>query len=73
MMRFASVKTANEIIKEAKENKTTNYFGQDYSSILPEYISFVDMRRTFRDKGFGEDEANVILACMVKAGCKFTV
>ena len=72
-MRFASVKTANEIIKEAKENKTTNYFGQDYSSILPEYISLVDMKRIFRDKGFGEDETNVILACMVKAGCKFTV
>lgn len=46
-MKFASVKTANEIIKESKEKELS--------------------------KGFGSDETNLILASLVKAGCKFTI
>lgn len=69
-MKFASVKTANEIIKESKEKELTNYFGQNFSSVLPQYLSFEEM---FLSKGFGSDETNLILASLVKAGCKFTI
>lgn len=73
MKKFASVKTANEVIKEYKEKEKTSYFGQHFSELLPEYLSFSEMKEMFRDKGFGNDETNLILACMVKCGCKFTI
>lgn len=71
--KFASVKTAKEIIKKEKEEKMTCYYGQDHSSIAPQYLEFKEMKKTFISKGFGEAEANFILACMVNAGCKFTI
>lgn len=72
-MKFASVKTANKIIKESKEKELTNYFGQNFSSLLPQYLSFEEMKEMFLSKGFGSDETNLILASLVKAGCKFTI
>lgn len=72
-MKFASVKTANEVIKESKEKELTNYFGQNFSSVLPQYLSFEEMKEMFLSKGFGADETNLILASLVKVGCKFTV
>lgn len=71
--KFASIKTANEIIRETKEKELTSYYGQTFSTLLPQYLSFDEMKKTFRYKGFGEAESNFILACMVKAGCKFTI
>lgn len=71
--QFASVKEAKEIIKKEKEEKMTCYYGQDYSSNLPEYLEFKGMKEIFISNGFGEAEANFILACMVNAGCKFTI
>lgn len=72
-MKFATVKTANEIIRDSKEKELTNYFGQTFSSLIPKYLSLVAMKELFLTKGFGEDETNLILASLVKAGCKFTV
>lgn len=70
---FATIKAANEIIRETKEKELTSYYGQTFSAVLPQYLSFAEMKSNFRSKGFGEAEANFILACMVKAGCKFTI
>lgn len=72
-MKFASVKTANEVIKDIKENERTNYFGQSYSTALPKYLSFSEMEDMFIRHGFGKNETNLILASLVKAGCKFTI
>ena len=72
-MKFASVKTANEIIKESKEKELTCYFGQNFSNVCPEYLSFAGMREMFLSRGFGSNETSLILASLVKAGCKFTV
>ena len=57
-MKFASVKTANEIIKESKEKELTNYFGQSYSTLLPQYLSFEEMKEMFLSKGFGSNETS---------------
>ena len=72
-MKFASISTADEIIKELKENELTNYFGQTYSTVLPKYIGFSDIKELFLSRGFGENESNLILASLVKVGCKFTI
>lgn len=71
--KFASIKAAKEMIKKEKEERLTCYYGQDYSSILPEYLELKEMKKMFISKGFGEVEANFILACMINAGCKFTI
>ena len=72
-MKFVSVKTANEIIEKSKEQGLTGYFGQNFSTCLPRYLSFDGMKEMFRSKGFGEDETNLILASLVRVGCKFTI
>ena len=72
-MKFASVKTANEIIEKSKEQGLTGYFGQNFSTCLPRYLSFDGMKEMFRSKGFDEDETNLILASLVRVGCKFTI
>ena len=71
--QFVSVEEAKDVIKRTKEEKSTCYYGQDYSSILPEYLELKEMKQMFISKGFGEVETNFILACMVNAGCKFTI
>lgn len=73
MKKFASVKMAKEIIEESKKKENTSYFGQHFTDLLPEYLTFEDMKQGFIDKGFGEAETNLILACMIKCGCKFTI
>lgn len=72
-MKFASIKEAEKIIRETKEKELTSYYGQTFSASLPQYLSFAEMKEAFKGKGFGEAESNFILACMVKAGCKFTI
>lgn len=72
-MNFASVDVARDIIRESKENGLTNYFGQNFSTICPEYLSLKEMNEMFRSKGFGAAETNLILASLVMAGCKFAI
>lgn len=72
-MKFATIKESTEIINRIKQSGETGFFGQTFSSILPEYIPVREMKRTFIEKGFGEAEATFIVAAMIKAGAKFTL
>lgn len=65
-MRYATKKMATEIIDREKEMRETAY----YEGVL----TLSDMKRMFTDRmGFGETEANFILASMIKAGAKFLI
>ena len=70
--KFASIKTATEVIKETKEADRTSYFGWEVFG-EKQYCSMSDMFDMFREKGFGAAEANFIVAAMIKAGAKFTI
>ena len=72
MTKFATIKTATEVIRETKENETTSYFGWEAFG-EKQYCSMSEMLDMFREKGFGVSEANFILAAMIKAGAKFTI
>lgn len=72
-MKFATKKYADEVIRRIKENHETFYFGNDSCSLLPSYLSFAQMKDTFKSCGFAEAETNLILASLVKVGCKFTI
>ena len=65
-MRYATKKMATEVIDREKEMRETAY----YDGVL----KLSDMKRmlTYR-MGFGEAEANFILASMIKAGAKFLI
>lgn len=65
-MKYATKKSAKEIIEMEKESENTNYFNGS--------LSMADMRDMLRNRmGFGEPETNVIMAALVLAGGKFTV
>ena len=70
--KFATIKVANEVIKETKENENTCYFGWEMLGRVS-YCGMADMIRNFREAGFGVAEANFIVAAMIKAGAKFTI
>lgn len=72
-MKFATIKSANETIDRIKEEGSTFYFGQTVSNVLPKYLSFAQMKDMFKSCGFADAETNLILASLVKAGCKFTI
>lgn len=71
-MKFATIKNAEAVIKETKENENTSYFGWELFGKV-RYCSMSDMIRNFREAGFGAAEANFIVAAMIKAGAKFTI
>ena len=63
-MKYMSKKAAKEVISVEKENHNTNYFSGE--------LKASDMKQMLRFRmGFGEAEANFILASMVNAGAKF--
>lgn len=65
-MKYATKKSAKEIIEMEKESENTNYFNGR--------LSMADMKDMLRNRmGFGESETNVIMAALVLAGGKFTV
>lgn len=65
-MKYATKKTAKEVIANEKEMRETNYFSGD--------LSLEDMKSMFRYRmGFGEAETNFILASMINAGAKFKI
>jgi hypothetical protein len=64
MRKYCTKKAAQEIIDLEKERRETIY--------LDGVLSLSDMKRIFEiSLGFGEAEANFILASMIKAGAKF--
>ena len=71
-MKFATIKNANEVIKETKEKDNTSYFGWEMFGKVT-YCSMSDMIRHLREAGFGVAESNFIVAAMIKAGAKFTI
>ena len=65
-MKYMTKKAAKEIISQEKEIHETNYFeGRLKASDMKEMLRY--------RMGFGEAEANFILASMVTAGAKFIV
>lgn len=65
-MKYATKKSAKEVIEKEKERKMTAYFDGE--------ISMSEMHYMLRNRmQFGEAETNVILASMVLAGAKFKI
>ena len=65
-MKFASIKEAEKIIRETKEKELTSYYGQTFSTSLPQYLSFAEMKEMFRGKGFGGAESNLFWPAWLK-------
>lgn len=65
-MKYATKKSAKEIINTEKELHETNYFSGE--------LKLKDMKEMLRYRmQFGEAETNFILASMINAGAKFIV
>lgn len=65
-MKYATKKSAKEVIEKEKERKMTSYFDGE--------ISMSEMHHMLRNQmQFGESETNVILASLVLAGAKFKI
>lgn len=65
-MKYATKKSAKEIIAHEKEHRETAYFEGT--------LTFKEMKEMFIYRfHFGEAEANVILASLVNAGAKFII
>lgn len=63
-MKYATKKSAKEIIETEKTAHETNYFSGN--------LKMKDMKEMLRYRmGFGEAETNFIMAAMVNAGAKF--
>ena len=71
-MKFMTKKVAKEMIDIINYTEGTGYFGYElFSGNGKQYLKGSDMRKMFRDKGFGHAETNLIMATLVNAGCKF--
>ncbi len=64
--KYATRKAAIEVIREIKEEGSTNYFAGT--------IRFEDMQLMLRYRmNFGDAETRLILAALVNAGAKFAL